>query len=54
VTNDDAINDLEAPLALQKMATTWPPADESDVCNGDHVVAIIKVIAETRTGSEII
>jgi hypothetical protein len=26
------------------MATTWPSADEIDACNGDHVVAIIKVI----------
>jgi hypothetical protein len=28
------------------MAITWPPSDESDVCNGDLVVPIIEVITE--------
>jgi hypothetical protein len=35
----------EAPLPLQIMATTWPPADEIDTYNADLIVAIIEVIA---------
>ena len=35
----------EAPLPLQIMATTWPPTDEIDACNGDLVVAITEFIA---------
>jgi hypothetical protein len=30
---------------LQIKATNWPPADEIDACNDDHVVAITEVIA---------
>jgi hypothetical protein len=33
---------------LQKSATNWPLADEIDVCNGNLVVAITKIIAEKQ------
>jgi hypothetical protein len=34
------------------MATTWPHADEIDVCNGDVIVAIIKVVARNTIPNE--
>jgi hypothetical protein len=34
------------------MATIWSPADESDACNSDLVVAIIEVIARNMIMTE--
>jgi hypothetical protein len=34
------------------MATTWPHADEIGACNGDVIVAIIKVVARNTISNE--
>ena len=37
---------------MQIMAINWPSADEIDVCNGNILVAIIKVITDNKISTK--